>query len=204
MKEYIAKKITAEMTVDDERWNMVEPAAVDYVWDDCFPSPFVTEARFVHSDNGYTLLITTNEWPLYAGCLTFNGSVCIDSCAEFFFIPNETDDKYMNFEINPVGMLHLAIGSGRGERSLLDPKGEVSIVNTVRAGEEWRLMLHIPYSYLKKYYSELGSVIRGNFYKCADKAPVKHYAAWSPISTPAPDFHRPEYFGRIVLSDDLL
>ncbi len=37
-----------------------------------------------------------------------------------------------------------------------------------------------------------------NFYKCGDETAVPHYGAWSPIDTPQPDFHRPEFFGEVV------
>jgi hypothetical protein len=39
--------------------------------------------------------------------------------------------------------------------------------------------------------------IMGNFYKCADETISPHYLSWNPIDAPAPDFHRPEFFGEI-------
>ncbi|MCK7480493.1 MAG: carbohydrate-binding family 9-like protein [Candidatus Moduliflexus flocculans] len=39
-----------------------------------------------------------------------------------------------------------------------------------------------------------------NFYKCGDETEFPHYGAWSPVETPAPDFHRPEFFGEIVFA----
>ena len=41
--------------------------------------------------------------------------------------------------------------------------------------------------------------IRANFYKCGDKTAHPHYLSWSPIDTPKPDFHRPEFFGELIL-----
>ena len=43
-----------------------------------------------------------------------------------------------------------------------------------------------------------GLQARGNFYKCGDRLPVPHYLSWAPIGTPKPDFHRPEYFDRLI------
>ena len=36
----------------------------------------------------------------------------------------------------------------------------------------------------------------GNFYKCDENANAP-FGSWAPIVAPKPDFHRPEYFGRI-------
>jgi hypothetical protein len=43
-----------------------------------------------------------------------------------------------------------------------------------------------------------GHVARANFYKCGDETETPHFGAWSPVQTPQPDFHRPEFFGRLV------
>ena len=61
MKEYIVKKTTSPLTVVDERWANVPVARVDYVWDDFHPSPFTTEARLVHSEDGLTALLSTHR-----------------------------------------------------------------------------------------------------------------------------------------------
>ncbi len=41
--------------------------------------------------------------------------------------------------------------------------------------------------------------LMGNFYKCADRTSSPHFLSWAPISTPEPDFHRPEFFSKIIL-----
>ncbi len=46
-----------------------------------------------------------------------------------------------------------------------------------------------------------GLRLRANFYCCGDLTPRPCYAAWSPVLTPAPDFHRPEFFGTLILED---
>ena len=43
-----------------------------------------------------------------------------------------------------------------------------------------------------------GAAFAGNFYKC-DESLHPHFGAWSPIDAPAPDFHRPECFGKLVI-----
>ena len=55
----------------------------------------------------------------------------------------------------------------------------------------WQLDIEIPRAFLG--LSPHAPVL-GNLYKCASSAPVPHYLCAFPISTPAPDFHRPEFF----------
>ena len=40
--------------------------------------------------------------------------------------------------------------------------------------------------------------MRGNFYTC-DESIHPHFGCWSPVLAPAPDFHRPEYFGKLEI-----
>ena len=43
-----------------------------------------------------------------------------------------------------------------------------------------------------------GISLEGNLYKCADKAKTPHYLSAFPIDTEKPDFHRPEFFQKIL------
>jgi hypothetical protein len=42
--------------------------------------------------------------------------------------------------------------------------------------------------------------MKGNFYKCGDKTPVPHYAAFFPAGQAALGFHNPSCFGKIILN----
>ena len=44
----------------------------------------------------------------------------------------------------------------------------------------------------------LPSSIRANFYKCADRTAHPHFLAWNRVDAPAPDFHRPDFFGELI------
>lgn len=63
----------------------------------------------------------------------------------------------------------------------------------------WSLLVVIPLDLIGLEGCEFPVTMRGNFYKCADLTTVPHYLSWSPVGTPSPDFHRPEYFGTLVL-----
>jgi hypothetical protein len=36
-----------------------------------------------------------------------------------------------------------------------------------------------------------------NFYKCGDETAVTHYVTWNPVKTNNPDYHQPEFFGKV-------
>ncbi len=126
-----------------------------------------------------------------------------DACVEFFVSVGES---YRNFEFNCLGICLSAIGPDRYTRTPLDPGSMVKIIrypsmNVKSIPEEgsradWSLTTGIPLDLinLKK-----GKKFRCNFYKCGDKTRVPHYVSWSPIGVPAPDFHRPEWFGEAEL-----
>lgn len=141
--------------------------------------------------------IAASEWRV-------GGAVYKDSCMEFFFMPcPDSDPRYINAEVNALGVMHIGIGEGRGNRAVLQalPDG-VSPNVSILAGRKWSVRYALPVAWIRSLFPAFdpqpGYVIRGNFYKC-DESIHPHFGCWNPIGTPQPDFHRPEFFGRIIL-----
>ena len=200
MKEYTARRLPSSPRASDPVWESIPAMLLDSVWEDACPSPYVTRARLVHSPEGLTVRYETDEWPLRAVHTAANEEICEDSCMEFFFTPNLTDGSYINIEVNPLGVPHVGIGESRYDRRFLDlEEAGLRIETAVTYGRGWSLTMHVPYAFIDRYFSSREGVMRANFYKCGDKTVRKHFSVWSPIGTPAPDYHQPAYFGRIVL-----
>jgi hypothetical protein len=138
-----------------------------------------------------------------------NDPVYRDSCVEFFVQPlGEPGTPYLNFELNAAGTLLLGKGLGRENRELLTPEAASPLV--IRPGSctdpfgdaWWDMLLEIPFSWLEAQVSgfkaETGAVLRMNLYKCGEDTPVPHYGSWNPMTSPKPDFHRPEDFGLLA------
>ena len=124
-----------------------------------------------------------------------------DSCLEFFF---SADGKnYINLEANANGALRASIGPDRHARRLLrELDVPLPRVYAEGGGAGWSVRLEIPAGLLEALLGvrpQPGLLLRGNFYACGDKTPAPHYAAWSEVGTETPDFHRPEYFGELLL-----
>ena len=203
MKEYIAKKVTSPLTIEDEGWNKIEAVELSEYWEGVWPKPYDTYARLAHGDDGLYLRMETNEWPIKALETKENGEVCLDSCMEFFFTPNTVDKEYINFEVNALGTVHCGIGEGRyGRRHPKASEENIRIQTSVKVGEGWVMLMFIPTQFLKKHFTSFDKEMMGNFYKCGNETVIRHYSVWNRIDTPVPDYHRPEYFGKIILSDE--
>lgn len=132
-----------------------------------------------------------------------------DSCVEVF-IADRDGSGYRNFEMNCIGTLLSAHQLGRGiETVRLEPEKAAQVIRhttlehrTFAEKEgihEWSAAMAIPFTLLGYAEGERPERLRANFYKCADGSARPHYISWAPIETPKPDFHRPEFFGELLL-----
>ncbi|MDE6498583.1 MAG: hypothetical protein K2L21_07985, partial [Muribaculaceae bacterium] len=63
----------------------------------------------------------------------------------------------------------------------------------------WNLLTSIPLELIGVRYEGTPVEMRANFYKCASATSQPHFLSWNPIATTKPDFHRPEFFGTLIL-----
>jgi hypothetical protein len=69
-------------------------------------------------------------------------------------------------------------------------------------GPCWSLSYTLPFSLFETLYGSRpnpGDTLRANFQKCGDKTQETHFGSWNPIRLSNPDFHRPEFFGYLIL-----
>lgn len=157
------------------------------------------------------LIYECEDRHIWAAPRESNGPVALDSCVEFFArLPG--DENYFNLEINCCGVVHLGYGPDRNHRRLcpLPILERVAVETTVEgpAKEEnpeddgWVLQARLPFDVIEEFtgqdaHPEAGQGWRANFYRCGGRTDPQ-YASWSPIDVSSPDFHLPQYFGRIV------
>jgi len=144
---------------------------------------------------------------LRAKNLDDNGSSWEDSCCEFFISPD--GKEYYNMEVTCIASVLMAKGEGRNNRARLDLE-EVNKVQRwstlpheemeVEGGDhEWSIGVLVPYSVIGLDGENLPETVGANFYKCGDLTATPHFVTWNPVGTPSPDFHRPEFFGTLIL-----
>ena len=179
-------------------WAKIPTAAIDtYLWSDVrsiLPSAqaaWDTDALYVRLQ-----AIEPNIRREYTGDLD---PVCQDSCLEFFFSPDPTDNRYFNIEFNPNGCMYL--GTGRNVQTLLRLLPEDKPIDPVVTYTEtgWAVEYAVPCSFIRRIFPDFspvsGGMIRANCYKCGDETVQPHYFSWNPIELTSPSFHCPEFFG---------
>lgn len=137
-----------------------------------------------------------------------NQMVCEDSCVEFFVSPEE-DGLYYNLEFNGIGTCLLGSGTGRADSRRADPAVVSKIRRLATPGNNpiaekkgdfsWTITIAVPFEvFFRHKITDLkGKTFRANFYKCGDKLSMPHFVTWNPVGTEKPDYHRPEYFGKL-------
>ena len=131
--------------------------------------------------------------------------VHLDSCVEWFinFDPEHTGN-YINFEVNANGVINFAWRPDRytGEPFTKDEADSLNIKTEI-LDDKWTVDYTVPFALIKKYTPEYefkkGAVLPSNVYKCGDETEVEHYGCWKMVDREKPDFHRPEYFGRMII-----
>ena len=206
MKKYIVKRFpqgTAEGSID---WKVIPVAHIDtYKWLDGYTPEAAAQLVYVEEE-GFILRMTCAEGDPKAVYRNYNEPVYTDSCMEFF-CDWLGDGRYINMEINALGTLLSCIGEGRGNRTPVADlsSGEIFPVKGEVGNETWSVTAEIPTALLCKILGVdaisfgHGYAFRGNFYKCGDETAVPHYGMWNPVDTEKPDFHRPEFFGTLVI-----
>lgn len=128
-----------------------------------------------------------------------NGRSWEDSCVEIFLQNPAKPEEYFNFETTSRGFLLAAHGPDRNNREVLPLEDIAKVIRTKQVASVagnlicWGMTVRIPASIFGLSSFE-GVALRGNLYKCADKAKTPHYLSAFPINTEKPDFHRPEFF----------
>lgn len=164
-----------------------------------------TEVSFsiAHDNRSILLKFFVAEKEMRAEVTKINGPVWEDSCVEFFV--SFDNAGYYNFEFNVIGTVLAAFGKNRHDRAFLPEEMLRKIRTHARSAEKregyyWEMIVVIPIE-LFIYHPRISLnevTCRGNFYKCGDGLIEPHYLCWSNIVSERPDFHLPEFFGKIA------
>ncbi len=201
MEYKIAKTEEVNPKINSPEWEKAEQGYVTIEpWEGFSVSPKTT-FKLLRGPEGLSVLMHTDEKNLRAEVTEENGDIYCDSCMEFFIKPSPWDVNYINFEINPKGVMHIGIGKDRYGRELIDEPRSTFNVESIANDGDWTLKYYIPDSFLLKYFKILSPVFRANFYKCGEKTDHDHYAVWSPVETPKPDYHVADFFGIFRIED---
>ena len=183
-------------------------------WPETFPYAPFCSGRIARTQDALVVDFRVSGLDLRARNTEDNGRQWEDSCVEVF-IKDPVKADYYNFEINALGKVLACCGPTREGRvrrpesemkkilrfaqndTLCHPEGHAP--KDLEGIQSWRVGVVIPFGLIGLDPANLPHSIRANFYKCGDKTAHPHYLSWSPIDTPKPDFHRPDFFGELLL-----
>ena len=174
----------------------------------------LAKARMMYDkENVYVIFQVQDR---YVRCLTntINGPVYKDSAVEFFFAPDRyAPMKYFNLETNCGGtplLFYNLIPRKDSKRLNNEDIKKVEIATSlpklidpeISEPVTWTIEYKIPLALLEKYANitrpEKGVEWRANFYKIAENSSNPHYITWSVVKLEKPNFHAPEFFGKLV------
>lgn len=187
-----------ENKIDNHNWDY--PSDVNVKFDIGFNSDFIF-LKFAVSEYGLSASYTKINEPVYE-----------DSCVEFFI--SFDNENYYNFEFNCIGNVLAGYGRGKVNRIRIDEEKLKNIITFPSLGRnkinffdksiDWTLDIAIPIQTFAFTDIDLLSVQGAtcNFYKCGDKLPKPHFLSWSPIKNETPNFHLPEFFGKLIFESN--
>ena len=178
-----------------------------HLWGEDYPCFFESRAGVCLIKNKGVYVVMMSDEPCPRAVYTKRDDpIYKDSCLEFFFQPFADDERYINFEINPNGAYLSEVGTQRYDRKFIAQITESEpVVKVVDTPIGWGVSLFVPEQLIsdvfgKKFSTADSAYIRANFYKCGEETDYPHFSSAFFVNTPTPDFHRPEYFGKIYLS----
>ena len=200
MKSYTLKKINS--TPD---WDTIPALAIEVPYRK--PADVQAWAKLCWDETGIYVNLRAKEEHIRCEELDPLGSVCEDSCLEFFLRPTEALN-YFNFEYNYACNVYLGYGTGIHNLIRLIPQDQKAIFQpeSYKTDDGWGVTYHIPFAFIQQFFPEFkayeGLQFYGNCYKCGDKTVQPHYLSWNLIELERLTFHSPQYFGQLILGGE--
>jgi hypothetical protein len=212
MKQFKASLISGDILSNDlSRVSILldheEKQHVDnLLWSD---NDYMPEVSFsmAYTTSSILLKYTVKEQHIKAVYRQINDPVYKDSCVEFFIAFNG-EKNYYNLEFNCLGTALVGYGPGKEGRIAIDKQlikkikshHLIKTSGTESNGAiEWELTLNIPFTVFSHHHITAlnNQECAVNFYKCGDDLPKPHFLSWNNITHPQPNFHLPQFFGKV-------
>ncbi|MBQ7800545.1 MAG: hypothetical protein IJ370_08620 [Oscillospiraceae bacterium] len=193
-------------TVDENfSWNDIEKAPIDiFCWTYNYKPKTFAQLVFIEGKE-IRAKLTCYETDPETRCDTFGQDVWKDSCLEFFAAFNpETPDIYVNCEMNSAGAALMALGNNDVENRVSADKilGHIPYFAGEVFEDHWCAEVRLTVEDIKTLFGveiKRGFKFKGNFFKCGDETKFEHYGMWCRSVAVIPQFHRPQYFGDLVI-----
>jgi hypothetical protein len=210
----LKEPLTIDANWDKLQWQNVQAVDISNYMGDIPAFKPEAQAKMMYDDDNLYVIFHVKDQ--FVRCITneINGPVWEDGAVEFFFAPDSKQPLlYFNLETNCGGtpLMHYNLVPRKESTEL--PKEEIEKIEIAHTLPQiidpemkdpvtWTLEYRIPIAMLEKYsiitHPKKGVEWRANFYKIAENNSNHHYITWSVVELDKPDFHRPEFFGRLI------
>lgn len=179
-----------------------EAEIATYKWTEGY-TPRATAQLIYVPETGFVLRMIAYEENPKTVYTSYNDPVYTDSCLEFFVRFNPDMAEYINFEMNSAGAFLSAFRTDRKNKTPIDKLAPLPSVKPFKGEGFWGVEAVFSPDFTEKLFGKRefksGDRLFGNFYKCGDETEIPHFGMWSPVDLPSPDFHRPEFFGTLII-----
>ncbi len=190
--------------LDEAAWSRVPAVTLRRAQDGADPLQ-ATAVRIAHDANALLLRFDCDDRDIWATHSRRDAPLWEEEAVEIFVAPGEDDpSEYVEIEVNPLGAIFDArVTNPHGRRDSMrvdatwNAAGLVAAVLRPSPGR-WAAQLEIPWSDLCD--GTPPRVWRANFFRIERPRDGDHeFSCWSPTLADPPDFHKPRFFGRLVL-----
>ena len=218
---YLVKRQKKEMKIDGKwsksQWRSAKTIRLTHFMGKIPEFRPKVKVKMMYDDDNLYLIFKVKDRYVRSIVENFNGPVSTDACVEFFFSPEiDFPKRYFNLEINAGGiplMAYHTYGQKESKKFSIEDLKKIEIAHSlpVKVDPEitkpvtWTIEYKLPISVLRKYGNvpqpKAGVTWNANFYKTASKGNNIHYITWSYVDNEKPNFHLPQYFGKIEFGE---
>jgi len=194
----------ARGALDDAAWSCIPALALRRAQDGADPLQ-ATAVRVAHDGDALLVRFDCSDRDIWATHTRRDAPLWEEEAVELFMAPGEGDPaEYVEIEVNPLGAVFDArVSNPRGRRDSMrvdarwNAAGLVAAVDRPSPGA-WRAQIVIPW--VDVCPGPPPPVWRANFFRIErPRGGVHEFSCWSPTLVDPPDFHKPAFFGRLVL-----
>jgi hypothetical protein len=164
-----------------------------------------TRVRIAHDLQALSLRFDCDDRDIWATHTGRDAPLWEEEVVEVFLAPGDDDPaEYFEIEVNPLGAIFDARvhnPHGRRDTMTVDATWDaVGLVVTVDrpTPRSWCVELRVPWSDLCR--GTPPPVWRANFFRIErPRDGDQEFSCWSPTLSEPPDFHKPVFFGRLIL-----
>ena len=199
------ERVQTRGALDEAAWLRVPSLALRRAQDGAVPLQ-ATAVRIAYDVDALLLRFDCDDRDIWATHSLRDAPLWEEEVVELFAAPGEDDPSdYVEIEVNPLGAIfdaRITNPHGRRDSMRVDSTWNAAglVAAVLRPGPgTWTAQLEIPWSDLCD--GTPPRVWRANFFRIErprDGNP--EFSCWSPTFADPPDFHKPRFFGRLVLA----